>query len=178
MMHHPVSKIKGDSQMSKLDVRIVKLEPMRVASIWGFGESPEGEVWEKLEAWARPKGLLDDPEKHPIFGFNNPSPSAGSPNYGYELWIVVGPDVEPEGETRILGFDGGLYAVTRCKVPKGQYEVIGATWKKLVTWREDSKYKCAAHQWLEKSVLISQWSVPIDLPGIEFVMDLYLPIAE
>ena len=56
--------------------------------------------------------------------------------------------------------------------------MIGATWKELVTWREDSKYKCAAHQWLEKSVLIPQWSVPIDLPGIEFVMDLYLPIAE
>jgi DNA gyrase inhibitor GyrI len=170
--------MKGNSQMSELEVRIVKLEPMRVASVWGFGESPEGEAWGKLEAWARPKGLLDDPEKHAIFGFDNPTHSAGSPNYGYEVWIEVGPDVEPEGETRILNFKGGLYAVTRCEVPKGQYDVIGATWKKLATWREDSKYKCASHQWLEKSILIPQWREKSMLPGIEFVMDLYLPIAE
>ncbi len=157
--------------MNELEVRIVRLEPMRVASVWGFGESPEGQAWQKLEAWAKPKGLLDDPEQHRIFGFNNPNPSAGSPNYGYELWIEVGPDVVPEGDTRILGFNGGLYAVTRCEVPKGQYHVIGETWKELVTWREDSQYKCGTHQWLEKSV-------PTDAPGIEFILDLYLPIAE
>ena len=157
--------------MSELDVRIVRLEPVRVASFWGFGKSPEGLAWEKLLDWARPRGLLGDPEQHRLFGFNNPDPSAGSPNYGYEVWIVVSPDAEPEGEARILGFDGGLYAVTRCVVPKGQFEVIGATWKKLVTWREDSKYKCGTHQWLEESL-------PMDLPGTEFVLDLYLPIAE
>jgi DNA gyrase inhibitor GyrI len=157
--------------MSELDVRIVKLEPMRVASLWGFGESPEAIVWEKIEAWARPKGLLDNPEKHPIFGFNNPNPSPASPNYGYELLIAVGPDVEPEDDVRILDFEGGLYAVTRCEVPTGSYEVIGETWRRLVAWREESKYKCGTHQWLEKTV-------PDELPGIDFVLDLYLPIAE
>jgi DNA gyrase inhibitor GyrI len=169
---------KKEIIMSELDVRIVRLEPMRVASVWGFGQSPEEEAWGKLEAWAGPKGLFDDPEKHPIFGFNNPSPSAGSPNYGYEVWIKVGPDVEPEGEVRIIEFLGGLYAVTRCEVPEGPTDVIGETWRKLATWREDSKYKHGAHQWLEKSVLISQWDIPMDLPGIAWVMDLYLPIAE
>lgn len=164
--------------MSQLDVRIERLEPMRVASVWGFGESPEIEAWEKLEAWARPKGLFDDLEKHPIFGFNNPSPSAGSPNYGYELWIAIGPDLEPEGEMRVLVFDGGLYAVTRCQVPRGQYQVIAETWRKLVTWREDSSYRSGTHQWLEKSVLVLQWGVQAESPGVEFVLDLYLPIAE
>lgn len=157
--------------MSDLDVQIVKLEPMRVASFWGFGESPETQAWDKLIAWARPRGLLDDPESHRLFGFNNPSPSPGSPNYGYEAWVEVDRDTEPEGEARILGFGGGLYAVMRCEVPKGQFDVIGATWKRLVTWREDSKYKCGTHQWLEESVRM-------DVPGLEFVLDLYLPIAE
>jgi AraC family transcriptional regulator len=157
--------------MNELDVRIVRLEPTRVASFWGFGESPENKAWEKLLAWARPRGLLDDLEKHRLFGFNNPCPSGGSPNYGYEVWIVVDPDTEPEGDARILGFDGGLYAVTRCVVPKGQFEVIGDTWRKLVTWREDSKYRCGTHQCLEESL-------PMDLPDTEFVLDLYLPIAE
>ncbi len=158
--------------MSKLDVKIVKLESMRVASILGFGNSPENKAWQKLEAWARPKGLLDDLERPPVtYGFDNPSPSAGSPNYGYELWLVVDHDMEPEGETRILDFSGGLYAVTRCEVPIKQYEVIHETWKKLVTWREDSKYEYSHHQWLEKRI----WE---DAPGIEFILDLYTPIAE
>ena len=164
--------------MSEHDVRIVELKPMRVASVWGFGPSPEEQAWTKLEAWARPKGLFDDPEKHPIFGFNNPNPSAGSPNYGYEVWMMVGPEVEPEEDVRILDFAGGLYAVTRCTVPKGNYDVIGADWKKLATWREDSKYRCGSHQWLERSVFIPNWGMPEEMPDIEFVMDLYLPIAE
>jgi DNA gyrase inhibitor GyrI len=157
--------------MSELNVQIVELEPMRVASFWAFGESPEVEAWEKLLAWARPEGLLDDPEEHPLFGFNNPDPSPGSPNYGYEVWITVGPDVMPEGEARILDFAGGLYAVARCEVVNGQYEVIGSTWKKLVVWREDSQYKAGTHQWLEKSL-------PLTPPHTDFVLDLYLPIAQ
>ena len=158
--------------MSDLEVRIVQLEPMRVASLWAFGPSPEIEAWEKLTAWAKPRGLLDDPQSHRIFGFNNPNPSPGSPNYGYELWIEVGPDVEPERDVRIEAFQGGLYAVTRCEVPPDEpYRVIPATWKKLVTWREDSPYRGGSHQWLEETV-------PIKLPGIEFVLDLYLPIVE
>ncbi len=157
--------------MSKNDVRIVELEPMRVASVWGFGPSPELEAWNKLQAWAEPKGLYNDFENHPIFGFNNPNPSAGSPNYGYELWLKVGPETMPEGDTRIEDFEGGLYAVKRCEVPKGQFEVIGEKWQELVTWLEDSKYKHGKHQWLEKSVAN-------DSPTIEFILDLYLPIAK
>jgi predicted transcriptional regulator YdeE len=55
-------------------------------------------------------------------------------------------------------------------VPEGKFEVIGETWKKLVAWREDSKYKRGTHQWLEESV-------PLDLPDTEFVLDLYMPIS-
>jgi len=158
--------------MSNLDVQIVKLEKMRVVSVLGFGQNPEPDGWNKLEAWAKPKGFLDNPEKHRIFGFNNPDPSPGSPNYGYEWWMEVGPDVEAEGEIKIKIVDGGLYAVTRCEVPQGQaYTAIGKTWKQLVTWREDSKYNPGQHQWLEKTV-------QFESPDLEFVLDLYIPIAE
>jgi DNA gyrase inhibitor GyrI len=157
--------------MCELDVRIIKLEPMRVGSFWGFGQSPEKEAWKKLLSWARPRGLLNNPEKHRLYGFNNPNPSGGSPNYGYEVWIVVDQDTESDGDVIMKNFDGGLYAVTKCEVPKGQFDVIGATWKKLVTWREDSKYKCGNHQWLEESL-------PWNLPDTEFVLDLYLPLSQ
>jgi DNA gyrase inhibitor GyrI len=157
--------------MSELDVRIVKLDPMRVASFLGFGPSPEDEAFKQLTPWAKDKGLLENVEKHRIFGFNNPNPSPGSPNYGYEVWIVIDPDMEVGKDVKSLEFGGGLYAVAQCIVPKGDFEVIGITWKKLVAWREDSKYKCSSHQWLEESI-------PTDLPDTEFVLDLYLPIAE
>lgn len=156
--------------MGELVVRIVKLEPIRVASVYGFGDSPERLAWEKLVAWAGPKGLLGGDESPGIFGFNNPNPSPGSPNYGYEFWIEVDSDMEPEGDVRIQDFRGGLYAVTRCK----GVETITATWKQLVAWLVDSKYKHAGHQWLEKHI------GPADVPvsEAELVLDLYAPIAE
>ena len=154
--------------MGELQVRIVKLEAMRVASAWGFGQGPEIKAWKNLEAWAKPKGLLDGPAEHRIFGFNNPNPSAGSPNYGYEFWIAVGPDVEPKGEIKVKDFNGGLYAVTRCK----GVENIHPTWQKLVTWLEDSKYRGAHHQWLEEHLS------EIDAPPDELLIDLYAPVVE
>ena len=156
--------------MSDLNVRIVKLEPMRVASAHAYSGSPEQDAMEKLIAWAKPKDLLDDPEKHHVFGFNNPDPSPGSPNYGYEFWITVGSDVEPEEEIKIKEFPGGLYAVTRCEV-KNPWDDIPSTWKRLAAWRENSKYQGANHQWLEEHL------GPLG-SSKEFVLDLYLPIAE
>ncbi|HNR02868.1 MAG TPA: GyrI-like domain-containing protein [Anaerolineaceae bacterium] len=157
--------------MSDRDVRIIKLEPMRVVSFLGFGASPEALAWNQLTEWAKPRGFLKESEKHPIFGFNNPNPSPGSPNYGYELWMGIEPgDLTPTDAVETKDFAGGLYAVMRCVVPKGDFGVIGSTWQKLSKWLEGSAYKFGSHQWLEKTV-------PCDLPDIEFVLDLYLPIA-
>jgi DNA gyrase inhibitor GyrI len=157
--------------MTDLDVRIVNLEPLRVASAHAYGASPEGKAWEKLIAWAKAKSLLDDPEAHRIFGFNNPNPSPGSPNYGYEFWIEVGPGVEAEGEIEIKDFAGGLYAVTRCE----DLNQIGALWQRLWAWREASAYGGASHQWLEAHVAPAP---SLSQPVEELVLDLYMPIAE
>jgi DNA gyrase inhibitor GyrI len=151
--------------MSGLEVRFEQLPPLRVASFHGFGPSPEGVAWEKLVAWAGPRGYLDDPAHHRVFGFNNPDPSPGSPNYGYEFWMQVGPEVEPEAEVPIKEFAGGLYAVARSH----GVEEIGPTWSKLVAWCEDSPYQWGCHC-LEAGVT--------GLPGSDLVLDLFLPIAE
>ncbi|NLX09151.1 MAG: hypothetical protein GXY36_05810 [Chloroflexi bacterium] len=150
--------------MSEIDVRIVRLEPMRVAMAHGFGPSPEVIAWEKLLAWMQATGLR--PEEHRFFGFNNPDPSPGSPNYGYEQWVTVGPEVQPGGDITIKEFGGGLYAVTRCKLPQ-----ITETWRRLAAWREDSPYRCASHQWLEEALS------PAVEPFDEVVLDIYIPIA-
>lgn len=153
--------------MIPLDVSIVHLDPMRVASVLGFGPSPEAAALEKLAAWAGPRGLLAEPGRPRIFGFNNPSPSPASPNYGYEIWIEVGPDVQPDDAVQVKEFGGGLYAVTRCQ----GVATITDTWQQLVAWLAASPYRQAHHQWLEEHI-------SVDAAPEELILDLYAPIAQ
>jgi DNA gyrase inhibitor GyrI len=155
--------------METLNVRIVQLEPMRVASAHGFGAGPEGIAWDKLSRWARQRGLWHDDPRRRYFGFNNPSPSAGSPNYGYESWMTVGPEVESEGEITVKQVPDGLYAVTRIEV-KEPGDDIPNQWKQLVAWVETSQYHHARHQWLEETFFAE------DPDPLNFTLDLYLPI--
>lgn len=154
--------------MSKLDVKIVKMEPMLVASAYGYGPSPEGQAWEKVLAFAESKGLVKDGERLKTFGFNNPNPSQGTPNYGYEIWTPVAESVEPEGDVRIQYFDGGLYGVLQFT----DLNTIGEMWLQLAKWCENSKYQEAHHQWLEELL------TPVDVPIEEYSFNLYLPISE
>ena len=154
--------------MAELDVRIVELPALKVASTLGFGSGPELEAWQKMDDFLKQRGLFDRKDTLEFYGFNNPDPSPGSPNYGYEEWVVVPEDLESVEGIEFKTFPGGLYAVTRCTGIMN----IHATWKKLVAWREDSPYQHACHQWLEK------WVNPTKEPISEdqAIMDLYLPI--
>jgi DNA gyrase inhibitor GyrI len=150
-------------------VRIVTLEPVRVASVHGFGKEPEHLAWSKLEEWAGPKGYIDDLEHHRIFGFNNPNPSAGSPNYGYEFWMEVSRDEPSGGGARIEEFAGGDYAVSRVEVVGDAYEVIPNGWQRLHRWCEEQGLRFGHHQWLEQHL-----SAPGGDEGL--TLDLYMPI--
>jgi DNA gyrase inhibitor GyrI len=163
----------GWKSMNELDVRIVRLEPIRVAGALGFGESPELIAWSKILSWAESKGLINDDVR--FFGFNNPNPSPGSPNYGYEQWITVGADVKSEGEIEVKEYPGGLYAVARCK----GLQNITSIWKELASWLENSSYKLGQHQWLEESMTPLKSVAEFEkLSPDEFVLDLYCPVAE
>lgn len=135
-------------------VQIVILEEMRVASAWGFGTQPEDQAWRKMEAWAKPQGLLEDAAERRMFGFNNPNPSPGSPNYGYEFCLTVGPDVQPAEEMRIKTLSGGKYAVMPFEFPEQDPgAAIGQAWKTLDGWVADNGYRHGPHQWLEEHTL-------------------------
>ncbi|MBU7013657.1 MAG: effector binding domain-containing protein [Theionarchaea archaeon] len=163
--------------MKKLNVEIVTLEPMHVASVQVISETPEHDAWKKMRAWAEPKGLLEDIEEHPVFGFNNPNPSPGKKEYGYEFWIQVEPDVKSEGAVKIKKINGGKYAVTTCNLKEeleseffkenGYLE----SWKRLAEWVENSKYRYGSHQCLEKAH-------DPDASDENLILDLYCPIEE
>jgi hypothetical protein len=95
--------------------------------------------------WAKSYNYWQEPPSRRIFGFNNPSPSVGSPNHGYEFWLTVGPDLQLDNESKIKDFSGGMYGVLHCDVNDDPYKIIPAAWEKLVKWLEPSHYKFGSH---------------------------------
>ncbi|MFW9821719.1 MAG: GyrI-like domain-containing protein [Candidatus Thorarchaeota archaeon] len=168
---------EGVAQMKENEIKIVELAPMRVASVRAISSSPENDAWAKMESWALKKGLLENLDKHPLFGFNNPNPEPGKIEYGYEFWIKVDEKTESDEIVNVKEFKGGLYAVKSCNLSK---EVASDFFKKngfleswylLDQWVKDSQYQPGEHQSLEKAIN----------PGTteeELILDLYFPIKE
>lgn len=152
------------------EVKIVQLEPLHIASFPAYGPEPEYEAWERLVTWAKPLGLLEDTEKHRIFGFDTAGPSPSSQNRGYEFWIEVEPGFKSEDEVEIKAFSGGKYAVYRIQKVGDPWDTIPASWKALVIWQEDSPYKMGKAQCLEQHFGLA------DKPFPDCSMDLYLSI--
>ncbi len=169
---------RSDETMTKeLQVEIVQLEPMTVASVQAISKSPEEDAWKKMVAFAEPRGLLKDLKKNPIFGFNNPNPTAGKEEYGYEFWIRIDPKTELGKGVVKKKFDGGLYAITRCNLTQEatsqfmqEHGMLGS-WARLSEWFKSSGYKKGTHQWLEKSINPNR-------PDEDLLLDLYMPIAK
>ncbi len=158
--------------MEDQEIRIVTLPAMRVASFYAYSTTPENDAREKMVSWAKAHGYWQEAPTTRIFGFNNPEPSEGSPSYGYEFWLTIRPEVQPDEEIKIKEFSGGLYGVLYCNVDRAPYDIIPAAWQKLVKWLESSHYHFANHQWLEEHLSRS------DTTSAGFVLDLYIPIAE
>ncbi len=161
--------------MSELQVEIVRLAPIQVASFYGFGAEPEFQAAAKMLAWAEPRGLYDEGTAHRVFGFNNPSPTAGSPNYGYEFWLEMKDDeagtAAPEmrgGDVELKSFAGGMFAVAHCR----GVGAVPDTWRQLVTWLEDSRYTMSHSQCLEQHT----GRINGDIEALEFA--LYQAIVE
>lgn len=147
-----------------MDVRIVTLPPMRVASARATGPQPEYPAFKKLLDWAKPRDLLIGAR---VFGFNNPSPAVEGEDYGYEVWLTIEADVQPEDEINVRQFEGGLYAVLSVTGA----ENIGDAWLRLNDWLKTSGRKLGSHQWLEEQ------TGPLEVPPEQLKLDLYLPLA-
>ena len=141
---------------------------MRVAWVRAVGPSPEQEAWTRLSAWARSAGLLDDPVAHPVFGFNNPPPVSGTPEYGYEFWVAIDPATQPPEGIGVREFEGGLYAVTSCRVAPE----LPQSWKALLRWVHKSQ-----HTWRRTSHELERVVNPL-APPEETVLDLCVPLED
>lgn len=151
------------------EVRIVKLDPLRVLRSHGFGPSPEGIAWQKLQDYASRHQLADWTRRR-FFGFNNPDPSPGSPNYGYEQWMTIDADTAVEQPLTRKHVPARRYAVTRFK----GIENITDTWRRFVAWFEESGLR-PGPGWNE---CLEELLTPITQPPEDWEFDLYLPLAE
>ena len=153
--------------MKQKNIEIITLPPFKAVSFYGFGENPEDIAYQAVSQWLTKHNLYAE-NKFRSFGFNNPDPSQGSPNYGYEAWIVPTEDFSADTENKIIEYQGGLYATIYCP----SLDVIGQRWQELVNWRESSGYYHASHQWLEE--LHTPWEKT--KTNLDFT--LYLPIKK
>jgi len=108
-----------------VQVTIKTIEPMRVAFLRHVGPYHlVGETWNKLCAWAGPRGLLgpqtimlgichDDPDVTP------------ADKIRYDACLSVNGGIEPQGDVGVQEIEGGDYAVT---THHGPYEKLSETW--------------------------------------------------
>ena len=158
----------------KTKVQLETLPEMRVVSFHGFGINPEELSGQKLRAWIDAHQLTDHVESLRIFGFNNPDPAEGSPNYGYEHWMTLPEGFQPQKDETLKTLEGGLYAMLGFE--NATPEMFGPTWKALGEWRLASSYIYDdSRQWLEECL------TPKALLNIEeglFSFNCYMPIKE
>jgi AraC family transcriptional regulator len=112
-----------------MDVKIKKLEPMRVAFMRHVGPySTCGATWDRFVPRLGKEGLLgpntvflgichDDPDVTP------------SEKIRYDACVTVDDDFRPEGDLGVQTIAGGEYAVT---THFGPYEKLGETYAKLM----------------------------------------------
>jgi effector-binding domain-containing protein len=147
-------------------MQVVNVPESKAARFHAFSSSPEEEAWGRMMEWAQAHGfwkagvMLEPDASARIYGYNNPNPSAGSPNYGYEF-LAVGPD--PDGAPDVVDFPGGRYVVVPFEGddPHGLPEA----WRALVERAEREGHETGHHQWLERHLP----------PG--FHVHLYLPVG-
>jgi len=156
--------------MSKeLEVRYVTLPDMTVASAIGFGKEPENQAAVMMNEFTAKLGFSPGSPDHPSYGFNNPNPSPGQEEYGYELWCRVDPDTKAEPPIEIKKIPGARYAVTRFTgLPN-----IGSAWKQLAAWVKDhhgDTPPCTIQYWLESL------QTPDEPDPEKWVFDLYLAV--
>jgi DNA gyrase inhibitor GyrI/DNA-binding HxlR family transcriptional regulator len=172
------------NKMENVDVKIESLPPMRIASVRIISETPEMDAANIMNEFAQKHQLLEDIERNPIFGFDNPEHTPEKKEHGYEFWIKIDPSITETGTdlVKIKEFPGGLYAVKRCNLSKeSQSEYLkkhGAleSWHLLQLWVEQSKYSFAEHQWLEKHCSSDFILTEKELLEKQFFVELHYPI--
>lgn len=104
--------------VSEMDAQIKSLPPLRVVFIRAQGpynQSAES-AWQKICAWAGPKGLFGP--KTQFIGVNYDDPDITPPDkIRYEACLTTDREILPEGDVGVQEVGNGTYAITLVKGP-------------------------------------------------------------
>ncbi|MCW4026010.1 MAG: GyrI-like domain-containing protein [Candidatus Bathyarchaeota archaeon] len=159
-----------------MEVRVERLETMRAAYTHVLSDNPEKDAGKKIMEWAKPKGLLEKDSGARLFG-RNTYPTDNPEPHGYEFYLTVGPDIEPEGDIEIKEIPDGLYATLRFK----DLNNIGEAWRYLWKWIKESKYEHTGwqkgeHGWVNGFEEHLNWYE--QKPQNEWIFDLWVQLKE
>ena len=154
--------------MHTVDVRVT--QPIRVAALRHVGPYMEiGTAFDRLFAWAGPKGLLTGSCR--MFGVFYDDQSAMKPEaLRSDACMTVGADVKLDGDFRLAEIAGGRHAVLR---HQGPYAELPTAYSWLFgTWLPKSGEEPADRPCFEEYL-----NNPRGLPPKEWLTDIHLPLV-
>jgi DNA gyrase inhibitor GyrI len=158
--------------LDEMRVRLERLGTMRAAHVHVLSDAPEEGAMKKMIAWAERKGIGEAR----LFG-RNTYPTDNPEPHGYELFLTVGPEIQPDESIDIVELHSGLCAVLRFQ----NLNEIGEAWKKLWGWIEESKrehigMKKGEYGWVDGYEEHLNWHEK--KPQNEWIFDLWLQLKE
>ena len=152
-----------------MDVRIEKIEPIRVACVRHTGPYEEcAGAWNKLCGWAGSRGLFGPQTR--MIGISYDDPEVTPPEkIRYDACVTVDDGVQPEGEVAGRVIAGGEYAVT---THRGPYKKLIETYSKLYgEWAPRSGRVVSSGPCFE-----IYRNNPDQTPAEELLTDIYVPL--
>jgi AraC family transcriptional regulator len=129
----PTATTEGTNAMRHDDddneVTVRHLEPVRLAALGHVGPYPEiGPAFQRLHAWAAPRGLLR-PGTRFVAVYRDDPTAVPADRLRSDAGLSVGPEVEPDGDVRIVELAGGRHAVL---LHRGPYAEIEDAYRRLL----------------------------------------------
>lgn len=125
----------------KMDIRILYLAPATVAACHYMGDNPEENAEKILARFIKESNLTALKPDFRMYGFNNPSPTKETDQYGYEFFVTIPENLNVEAPLMKKEFAGGLYAAHCIKM--GDFhewelfsEQMKASKEYEIEWRE------------------------------------------
>ncbi len=170
-------RIKKWFVLKDMEVRIERLEIMPAVYVHVLSDTPEDDAVKKIIEWAEARGLHERRVVKPRLFGRNTYPTDNPEPHGYEFYLTVSPDIEPEEDIEIAKIDSGLYAVLRFK----NLEKIGEAWQHLWDWIKESEYehlgwKKGKHGWVNGFEEHLNWYE--QKPQNEWIFDLWVQLKE
>jgi len=152
-----------------MDVKIEKIEPMRVAFVRHVGPYVEcDKAWRTLCGWAEKEGLFANMPKFIGICYDDPQVTPKD-KIRYDACFTVNDDIEATGEIGIQNISGGEYAVT---THKGPYTGLEQTYGKLMgQWLPGS-----GREFREEPSFEVYLNSPDHTPPEDLLTDIYLPL--